>query len=239
MLAVLSGSGTYGLGKLKEEYSTMTPYGDAIVNIVSVGKKEILFVPRHGKNHVHPPHKIGYRANIFALNKLGATAVLGTYACGVISKFKVGDIVLLKDFIGMEMPITFFDDFSSGIRHTDFTEPFDKRLSKLVEESAAIHRITLKKGGVIKTTCGPRFETKAEISMYKKLGINLVSMTAAHEIILMKEMEIPFVGLGIGTNLACGIGKRPLSHKEVVDLMEKKNGQLELIVKELAIFITD
>lgn len=239
MLAVLSGSGTYELGKLREEYHTMTPFGDSVIYITKIGKKEILFVPRHGKDHTLPPHKINYKANIFALGKLGATAAIGTYACGVISKYKPGDIILLKDFIGMDFPITFFDDFSAGIKHFDYSEPFDKKLIEKVEESAAIHRIQLKKGGIVKTTPGPRFETKAEIFMYKKLGINLVNMTSAYEITLMREGEIPFAGIGVGTNYACGISKKPLSHKEVVDLMRKKNGQLELIVKELAMFITD
>lgn len=237
MLGVLGGSGLYGLTKKYYEEDVITPYGDAQVQRCKINRKEVVFIPRHGKSHSIPPHKIDYKANVYALNKLGVTAALGIYATGIISKYKPGDLIVLKDFVGLEKPITFFDEFSSGIRHTDFTNPFDKKLTYRVAEAAGIHGIKLKSGGIVKTTYGPRFETKTEIKIFKKLGINLVSMTAAYEIILMKEMEIPFVGLAIGTNYACGVSKKPLTQEEVFEKMVKRNKEIGLTIKELVKFV--
>lgn len=237
MLGIFGGSGLYGLGKKSSEEHVITPYGDALIYRYKIGKKEVIFIPRHGKGHSLPPHKINYKANVYAMKKLGINAGFAIYACGIISKYKPGDLILLDDFIGIERPITFFDDFSSGIKHYDFSRPYNKELGARVKEAAAIHRIKLKNGGIVKTTPGPRFESKAEIKMYKKIGSNLVSMTNCYETILMKEMEIPFSGLGIGTNYACGVGKGSLSHEEVLELMEKKKEAINLIVKELVEFV--
>ncbi len=237
MLAIIGGSGIYGLGKKYVEEDIITPYGDSEIFRYKIGRKEIIFLPRHGKTHSLPPHKINYKANIYALNKLGVTACLGIYACGVISKYRPGDFILLDDFFGFDFPITFFDDFSSGMRHVDFSQPFNKKLISRLKEAAAIHGVKLKNKGIVKTTPGPRFETRAEINAIKKMGANLVSMTASYEITLMKEMEIPFVGLAVGTNYACGVSKKPLDHEEVLEIMSEKKKLIGLIAKEFIKFI--
>ncbi|MFA5050035.1 MAG: MTAP family purine nucleoside phosphorylase [Candidatus Micrarchaeia archaeon] len=239
MLGIIGGSGFYELGGEISAEEIFTPYGDALVYRYKIKNKEAVFVARHGKNHSLPPHKINYRANVYALCKIGVNAVFATYATGIIKKYRIGDLILIDDFIGFEKPITFFDNFSKGMRHTDFTNPFDNKLKEKVIEAAAIHRIKLKKGGIIKTTPGPRFESRAEIKMYGKLGANLISMTNAYETILLKEMEIPFCGVAIGTNYACGISKKPLTHGEVIENMASKNKILKTIALELVNFIED
>jgi len=236
MLAIIGGSGFYNLGAKPETEHVFTPYGDATVIRVRMLKEEVLFLPRHGTMHHLPPHKINYKGNVYALKKLGATATFATYASGIISKAKyaVGDLVLLEDFIGFNAPITFFDDFSSGIRHADFTEPFSKRMKEAVEETAMACRIKLKKGGIIATTIGPRFETKAEVAALAKIGANLVSMTNAYETTLMREAEIPFAAIAIGTNYATGIAKKQLNESEIMSEMTRAKGKINAIVSELA-----
>ncbi len=233
MLGIIGGSGFYELGKEIGSEEILTPYGDALIYRYKINKKEVVFLPRHGKKHSLPPHKINYKANIYALYKLGVNAVFATYATGIIKKYKVGDLILLDDFIGLEKPITFFDDFSKGMKHVDFTNPFDKKLNEKLIKASAIHGIKLKCGGIVKTTPGPRFESRAEIKMYEKIGANLVSMTNCYETILLKEMEIPFCAIAIGTNYACGISKKPLTHSEVVENMMLKNKALKIIATEL------
>ncbi|MBI2080053.1 MTAP family purine nucleoside phosphorylase, partial [Candidatus Micrarchaeota archaeon] len=231
MLGIIGGSGVYYLGKLIEKEEVITPYGYATVHRCKLLKNEILFIPRHGEGHQFPPHNVNYRANVYALKKLGVTAAFATYASGVISGYKVGDLILLYDFIGFSAPITFFDDFSGGIRHTDMTEPFE--LKDLVKQAAKIAKIKLRDNGIVATMHGPRFETKAEIQTLKKMGANLVNMTSAYEITLFKEMEIPFGAIAVGTNYASGNKKKNLSTSEVMEQMKKANGKISSIASEL------
>ncbi len=230
MLAVIGGSGFLGLGKITEKIDVVTPYGVASVDHVRILKEELYFVPRHGSSHSIPPHKVNYRANVFALKKLGASAILGTYACGVISKYKPGDLIMVRDFIGFNTPVTFYDDFSSGARHFDFSMPFDSELCDSVLEIASAEKIKIKDGGIVATTVGPRYETKTEVSAIKKMGANLVSMTHAYEATLVNELEIPYVSLAIGTNFACGVSRKPLRHEEVIAQSEKAKGKIEAII---------
>ncbi len=238
MLAIIGGSGFYYLGKEVDKIPVITPYGNVeVIKAKLYSKDEVLFIPRHGEDHSIPPHKVNYRANIYALQKLGASAAFATYASGTITNYKPGDLVLLEDFLGFNTPITFFDDFSAGLKHFDFTEPFDKDLQNAVLEIANSLRIKIKKGGVVATTTGPRFETKAEIKALKKLGANLVNMTSAYEITLFHEMEIPFAAMAVATNYACGISKKRLSTEEVMEQMNNAKPKINLIINGLVDYV--
>lgn len=227
MLAIIGGSGFLDLGSIIKKQKVKTPYGIATVERVKILDQELYFIPRHGKKHQIPPHKINYKANIAALKKLGARAVFATYSSGIISKYKLGDLILLKDFIGLDTPITFYDDFTPGIKHMDFSNPFDPDLSNAVLEVASSEKIRMMKGGIIATTRGPRFETKAEVAALRRMGANLVNMTSAYEATLINEAEIPFAAVAIGTNYACGITKKPVSSEEVIERMEKAKGKID------------
>jgi 5'-methylthioadenosine phosphorylase len=230
MLAVIGGTGYLGPGKVVERIDVVTPYGLATVDRVKVLDEELFFIPRHWERHELPPHIVNYRANIYALKKVGAKAIFATYACGAISKYKPGNLVLLKDFISFGAPMTFFDDFSGGIKHVDFSEPYDRILCNRVRETSSANRVKLAEGGVIATTSGPRYETRAEIAALKTMGANLVSMTAGHEAALAHELEFPLAGIGIVTNYACGVSKGPLKHEELLSMAEEAKGKIDSIV---------
>lgn len=226
MLGIIAGSGLYNIGKMKEK-PVPTPYGRASIYTAKIGDEDVLFVPRHRRDHSVPAHMVNYRANIWALEEEGATALLTFYAAGIISRYKPGDLILLEDFIGLFAPATFYDSFESGIKHVDMFQPFDKELCDLVEEAAYANRIKLRDGGIIATTRGPRFETSSEIRVLKSMGANLVNMTSAYEVSLANELEIPIASIAIGTNLACGVkGARNLSHEEVTETVGKKEAQV-------------
>jgi len=226
MLGIIGGSGFYTLeGKIRN-CKVKTPYGGVAAQKAEVDGNESVFIPRHGKEHSVPPHRINYRANIYALKELGVSAVMATYATGIISKYKPGDLILLDDFIGFFTPITFFDDFRMGIKHTDVSRPYDKELQDLLLGVAKTQKIKISKGGIAATTPGPRFETKAEVKALKGMGANLVSMTNAYEASLLNELGIPSAAVAVGTNYACGISKKPLSAEEVMVCMKKAEGSL-------------
>jgi len=130
--------------------------------------------------------------------------------------------VLVEDYLSFWMPSTFHDDFSAGIKHLDQSEPFDREINESILEVASAKDIPVMKGGIVATTPGPRFETRAEIRAIESMGANLVSMTLGHEAPLLGEMEIPHAALAIATNYACGVSDKPLGPEEVMDVMEKK-----------------
>ncbi|MEM4195458.1 MAG: MTAP family purine nucleoside phosphorylase [Candidatus Anstonellales archaeon] len=237
MIGVIGGSGFYELAKNIVRKKVPTPYGSVFAHIAKIGGKEVAFIPRHGEKHEIPPHKVNYRANVWALEELGASCAFTTYASGVISKYKPGDLIILDDIISFFTHETFFDSFEDNIHHTDVSEPFNKKLQGYVLEGAAVHGIKLKKGGIIATTMGPRYETPAEIRALRRLGANLVCMTAGHEVPLFAEAEIPLVSMAVGTNLAAGLSGKKLSHQEVVDMMIKKTNEIKLILKEFVNFV--
>lgn len=230
MLGVIGGSGFYTLeGKTKKSV-VKTPYGEVDSEISEISGKKVVFISRHKKDHSVPPHKVNYRANVYALKMLGVTNIIGIYATGIISSYKPGDVILVKDFIGLWTPATFFDDFSDGMRHTDFSEPYHKGLQNLADVIAKKKGITLRKGGIIATTHGPRFETRAEIMAIKRLGANLVSMTHSYEAALIGELGIPYVAFAVGTNYACGIKKGKLTSEEVIEHMKKAKKKLRTLI---------
>jgi 5'-methylthioadenosine phosphorylase len=230
MLGVITGTGIYSLGRVTSKVKVDTQYGAASVLKSKMHDEDFYFIPRHGENHTIPPHKINYKANIEAFRKLGVTAIFSVFSAGAISKFKPGDIVLLDDFIGLNTPITFFDDFSLGIKHKNFTEPFDKDFTNALLESAVAGKVKIEKGGIIATTVGPRFETKSEITALKTIGANLVSMTAAYEITLANEAEIDFTALAIVTNFAAGLGKKPPTSSEIMKATREAKPKIETLV---------
>jgi 5'-methylthioadenosine phosphorylase len=232
MLGIIGGSGFYALGEGKER-RIRTPYGDAYVFEGQIGKKDFIFVPRHKRGHTLPPHAINYRANVWAMKEWGVEAIIATYACGIISDYRSGDLVLADDFIGLGIKATFFEDFRKKIVHADFLEPYSMELQEKVAEIAKGESIALERGGIVATTIGPRFETRAEIRALKVLGANLASMTNAYETSLIHELRIPMSAICIGTNYGSGISSGRLSSEEVMGVMKVKENQLQRLMKAL------
>jgi 5'-methylthioadenosine phosphorylase len=232
MLGIIGGSGFYSLGEGKER-RVKTPYGDASVFDGKMGKKDFVFIPRHKRGHTLPPHAINYRANIWALNECEVEAVISTYACGIVSGYRSGDMVLADDFIGLGINATFFDSFRKGVVHADFLEPYSAELQDRVAEIAKGEGVPLERGGIVATTIGPRFETRAEIRALKALGANLASMTNAYEASLTHELRIPMAAICIATNYGSGLSDKRLSAEEVMGVMKVKEGQLERLMKAL------
>ncbi|MFH1306485.1 MAG: MTAP family purine nucleoside phosphorylase [Candidatus Micrarchaeota archaeon] len=211
-----------------------TPYGKTDVFFGKIGNAEGAFIPRHGMKHTIPPHKVNYMANVWSLKEIGVKNAMTIYSCGIIRNYAVGDLILADDFIGFYSQITFFDDFSKKIVHTDVVEPYTKKLQRKVLDSSRKMRIECKTGGIIATYPGPRFKTRAEIKALKIMGANLTSMTNAYEITLLSEVKIPTVGLCIGTNYATGIRKEVLTHEKVKKAALEKNEEVNSILHEFA-----
>lgn len=233
-IAIIGGSGFYDIPGLKmRKVSVTTPYGAVRgVRLGKVGGKRVAFLARHGESHSVPPHRVNYRANVWALHSLGVRRIMATSACGIVGKrFRPGDLVLVEQFLDFTKgrPSTFFEGGRSGVAHVDMTEPFCPELKAHLRAAGRRLGVGIREGGVYACMEGPRFETPAEIRALSKLGANLVGMTLVPECVLARELGICYSSVAIATNYAAGLSGRILTHSEVLEMMGKKSREIREI----------
>ncbi len=240
-LAIIGGTGVYDPEILKDvrQETIDTRYGAVTLQVGSYAGREVAFLPRHGAKHSVPPHRINYRANIWALKSFGVERIIATSAVGSMNlDMKPGDFVLLDQFIDFTTgrETTFFDGDEQGVVHTDFTEPYCPEVRQSLGEAARELGITLHRRGCYVCTEGPRFETPAEIKAFRLLGGDLVGMTNVPEVTLAREAGICYATVALVTNFAAGISPEPLTHEEVVEVMQQNMENIrELIMRALEI----
>lgn len=230
-IAIIGGTGFYTLFDKSEEMEKTTPYGNPSdkLFIGEIDGKKMVFIPRHGRDHSIPPHRVNHKANIWTLSELGVKYIFATNSVGIINtKIKLGSFILITDFIDISSPVTtFYDIFEKNPVHMDFTSPFSESLRKILIQSSQIENIPLVKSAVYMFSKGPRFETASEIKAFKKMGADVVGMTLVPEAVLSKEIGMEYISVAIGTNYAAGISKKELTHEEVLDTMRKKEDELK------------
>ena len=234
-IAIIGGTGIYSPEALRgfEQKIIETPYGQALCNIGQMADNQVVFITRHGVGHKTPPHKVNYRANIWALKSLGTEEIFATTAVGSLNpEMKAGHFVVcdnVLDFTKSRIN-TFYDTPERGVAHVDFTYPYCPSLREKVIKCLEKTDIPFHKTGVYVCTEGPRFETAAEIKMYAMLGGDLVGMTNMPESLLAREAEMCYTNCSIVTNMAAGISKTPLSHSEVVEEMARSINNMEKLI---------
>lgn len=217
MLAIIGGSGLDQLPGLKllEERPLSTPYGEpsGALLLGEISGRTLIFLPRHGSKHQIPPHKINYRANIWALKSLGVREVVGVASVGGISpQLGPGSIVIpdqLLDYsYGREQ--TFFDGSGQKVEHIDFTEPYCEGLRQRLLKAATRAQVRAAGQGCYAVTQGPRLETRAEIQRFKRDGADMVGMTALPEAALAREAGLCYANCVLVANWAAGLGTGPI-----------------------------
>lgn len=233
-IAVIGGTGVYNpkiLSALSEEV-VETPFGSVKVTMGELEGKRITFLARHGHNHKVPPHLINYRANIFALKKLGVKKIIATAAVGSLNeKMQPGDFVLVDQFIDFtkNRVNTFYEGGQNGVLHVDMTNPYCPSLREDILKYAK-EDINFHSKGTYVCTEGPRFETPAEIKMFHNWGGDLVGMTSVPEVILARELGMCYASIAMVTNFAAGISNNQLTHEEVKDTMNLNTEKLQKIL---------
>lgn len=243
-IGIIGGSGFYDFLEEPTKISITTPFDSKPVTIYQkeLGEKTLYFLPRHGGYHSIPPHKINFKANLFALHSLTIPRVIATSAVGSLrTSINPGDYVLLDQFIDFVRPLTFFDgDFSielqkgitkSGVVHLDMSEPYCPEIRKVLSEVLKDDQNT-HTTGTYATTMGPRFETPAEIKALQHMDADVVGMTNSSEAILCRELGICYSVIAVVTNMAAGLQKR-LSHVEVLDIFNSRSTSLKQIFHEV------
>ena len=228
LIGIIGGSGVYEITKKADSCTNelvKTDYGDVEVSILDICSKKVAFIPRHASGHSIPPHTINYRANIDALKNVGVTKIIATNSVGSMNEdMPPGSFVIPDDFLdfSQDRVKTFYED---KVVHIDVTEPYCPSLRDILDKSGDVLL-----GGTYVCTEGPRFETPAEIKMFKMLGGDLVGMTGVPEVTLAREREICYNSICIVSNFASGISQDELTIDEVFEMVAKmEDDLLELI----------
>jgi len=225
-LAVIGGSGFYSLleNSDSQRVPVQTPFADEPVTVYREGTAggTIWFLPRHGKQHSIAPHLINYRANVWALHKLGVNKVIAVNAVGGINKtLPVGTLVLPDQIIdytrGREH--TFVDSDHSLDKHVDFTWPYDAELSALLKLAASANAFKLTTTAVYAAVQGPRLETAAEIIKLQRDGCDIVGMTGMPEAALARELGLRYACIALVVNKAAGLGRGAISLTEIQQVL--------------------
>jgi 5'-methylthioinosine phosphorylase len=243
MFAVIGGSGVVGsaLMQLTRRVVARTPYGEPSgpLNFAQISGKDAVFIARHGPGHIHPPHKVNYRANIWALKDAGVDAIVSIAAVGGIADNAGPGVVVIPDQIvdytyGREH--TYFDGGDRQVKHIDFTQPYDAKLrdALLVAASKAGEKVV--DYGTYGATQGPRLETAAEINRLANDGATLVGMTGMPEAALARELELPYAHICVVANWAAGRGdsKSAISHDAIEATMRASVARVANIISVYA-----
>ena len=212
MLAIIGGSGLTRLSTLAVAHREVvrTPYGEPSSALLfgQIAGRDVVFIARHGHGHTIPPHRVNYRANLWALGNRGASTILAVASVGAIRGAAPGDLVLPHQLIDYthDREGTFFDGGDQRVIHVDFTHPYTLALRARCLEAARAANIPLVDGGVYGAVSGPRLESAAEIDRMEGDGATLVGMTGMPEAALARELQLPYAAIAVVVNHAAGRG---------------------------------
>ncbi len=215
-LGVIGGSGLYRLLDDVEMVDVDTPYG-APSGPIAVGRvdgagggREVAFLPRHGLDHEWPPHRLNYRANVWALHSLGVQRIVAPCACGSLrAVFKPGDIVICDQYVDATWgrPGTFFD--GPVVNHLSAADPYCPDLAAVIAVAATDAGFDVHRRGTVVVIPGPRFATRAESATYRTLGYDVINMTQCPEVALARELGICYSAVALITDYDSGLDDRP------------------------------
>ncbi len=245
-LGIIGGSGLYqmpGLERVRER-SEHTAFGDPSDALVEgyLGDTRLLFLPRHGRGHRYPPHRINYRANILALKQAGAEQIVSVSAVGSMREtIAPGDVVLVDQFIDRtrSRPSTFFDD-DGVVVHVEFADPIDAALQEALYRAALSVGAKAHKGGTYVCIDGPQFSTRAESNLYRSWGVDVIGMTNVPEAKLAREAELPYATIALATDYDCWHrSEEPVTVEAVIAVLKKNVGIAQAILRTVSQHLPD
>jgi len=240
MYAIIGGTGLSKLEHLTvaRRQVMRTPYGEPSGALMfgTLAGHELVFLARHGYGHTIPPHRINYRANIWALKEARVKGVLAVASVGGIrAEFGPGVLVAPDQIIDYTYgrPHTFFEGPDAPVTHIDFTWPYSPALRERLVARALAAGETLHDGGVYGATQGPRLETAAEIARMERDGCDLVGMTGMPEAALARELDMDYACLSVVVNHAAGKGEsaQAISVEHLGEVMRQTMGRVERILE--------
>jgi len=208
-IGIIGGSGLYnidGIESLKEVFVS-TPFGWPSSSFIlgTLQGREVVFLPRHGKKHTIPPGRINYRANIFAMKKLGVSKIISVSACGSLrEELKPLDFVIADQFVDRTNYAREMSFFTEGIvAHIEFSHPVCSFLSSKIYDAGNSLGFAMHPKGIYLNMEGPAFSTLAESNLYRSWGMDIIGMTNFAEAKLAREAEICYATLASITDYDC------------------------------------
>lgn len=234
-IGVFGGSGFYKFIENTEQITVSTPYGAPSDNITigTIAGKRVAFLPRHGAEHKLLPHQINYRANVWAMKKIGVKKVICPCAAGSLQKhIEPGHFVICDQFVNKTWgrPDTFFE--GPEVKHISPADPYCPELSKIAVEAAKENDIKVHPTGTILVIQGPRFSTKAESKFYTNQGWEVINMTQYPEAYLVKELDMDPVNISLITDYDAGLEGdcEPVTMEEVLKVFNENNEKLKALL---------
>jgi 5'-methylthioadenosine phosphorylase len=234
-VAIFGGSGFYSLLDDVTEVGVETPYGapSAAISIGSIEGRIVAFLPRHGLKHELPPHRINYRANLWALKELGVTRIVGPCAAGSLRHdVRPGQFVICDQLVDRTTgrDDTFYD--GPETTHVSFADPYCPELRALVLDTARAKGIDARETGTVVTVQGPRFSTRSESRWYQDAGWEVINMTQYPEAYLARELEMCYVNVSLITDYDVGVEGETaaVSHEEVIRVFNENNDKLRSLL---------
>lgn len=210
-LGIIGGTGLTSLANLQIVHREVvhTPFGEPSSPLVFglLAGKEVVFLARHGSGHTIPPHRINYRANVWALKNTGAAKIVGVAAVGgITTNMQPGTIAIPDQLIDYTWgrPHTFFEENLQHVTHVDFTYPYSDVLRQKLIAACKQGQLAVVESGVYGAMQGPRLETAAEINRMERDGCMMVGMTGMPEAALAREMGMEYATCAVVANWAAG-----------------------------------
>lgn len=240
-IGVFGGSGFYSLlGDDAREHLVETPYGPPSDVVVTgdVAGRSVAFLPRHGRRHEYPPHRIPYRANVWAMRALGVRQILAPCAAGSLAADIVpGDLVVCDQLVDWTRGRrgTFYD--GPRTRHISFAEPYDPWMRATIVAVARRLEMSVHETGTMVVVEGPRFSTAAESRIFARLGCSVINMTGCPEAALARELALGYATIALVTDHDAGIlvelGQKPVTQEAVVQMFAANLERLRQLLFEV------
>jgi 5'-methylthioadenosine phosphorylase len=242
-IGVFGGSGFYSLLENPHEQWIETPYGipSDTVHLGEIAGRRVAFLPRHGRNHLLPPHKVNYRANMYAMKSLGVKWILGPTASGSLKKdMKPGSMVVCDQVVDRTWgrDDTFYD--GPFTTHVSFADPYCPTLRPIAIDALRSLDIDTHEFGTIVVIQGPRFSTRAESRWFQDQGWEVINMTQYPECYLARELEMCYVNISLITDYDVGLeGVPPVSHVEVIEVFKRNNERIKEAIGKIVAAIPE
>ncbi len=237
-IGVFGGSGFYSFLADVREIKVDTPYGPPSDSffLAEVGGRGVAFLPRHGRRHTIPPHRINYRANVWAMRALGVRAVISPCAVGSLQRrIAPGEFVVCDQFVDRTSGRA--DTFYDGpiVTHLSSAELYDPTLRSLAIDVIREHGIALHETGTMVVIQGPRFSTKAESRWFSAMGWNVVGMTGYPEAYLCRELGMAVVNISLVTDYDAGVieGTEAVDATSVIEVFRTNAARIQQVVLDL------
>jgi 5'-methylthioinosine phosphorylase len=239
-IAVIGGTGLAQLDGLDgvTSFPITTPFGEPSADLVSgnLGQTEVVFLARHGRPHRIPPHRINYRANLWALKEAGVGGIIAVNAVGGIHPVMgAGHFCVPHQLIDYTWgrASSFFEEDLESVTHVDFTHPYDDVLRQHLLQALVDLGLAHSARGVYGATQGPRLETAAEIQRLERDGCDIVGMTGMPEAGLARELGLPYACLALVVNPAAGKAPGLITMDAIEAVMAAGMGQVRSVLERV------